>query len=233
MAKRRVLRVGVGARARDAFPSREPLFFLPTADISSSLLPHVLSSCPSTSTSQATRLGYSPTAKEIIRRPASLLKVLREMIPLLMVLATRAPTRTAPANSQIAAASKALRSVREREETLVAKELATSCAVSGLGVSWVQTRRADATHVGADSPCVQTGEEERKDEKKVELSPHLEVESVCGVLSEDGVQGVLPPASFLYLTLVLHCRSSQSVWTSNLRGAHVLNLACNVHTNPI
>lgn len=48
----------------------------------------------------------------------------RTMIPFLMVPATRAPTRTAPRNSQTAAQSTACLRVRDFEETEVAKELA-------------------------------------------------------------------------------------------------------------
>lgn len=50
------------------------------------------------------------------------------MIPFLIVSATRAPTSTAPRNSQRAAARQACLIVRDRDETEVAKELATSLA---------------------------------------------------------------------------------------------------------
>lgn len=44
------------------------------------------------------------------------------IIPFLTVPATRAPTKTAPANSQIAAAKHACFKVREREATEVAND---------------------------------------------------------------------------------------------------------------
>ena len=47
------------------------------------------------------------------------------MMPFLMVSATRAPTRTAPVNSQQAAAKTACLIERDRDETEVANELAT------------------------------------------------------------------------------------------------------------
>lgn len=50
------------------------------------------------------------------------------MMPFLIVSATRAPTSTAPKNSQTAAARHACFIVSERDETDVAKELATSLA---------------------------------------------------------------------------------------------------------
>lgn len=50
------------------------------------------------------------------------------MMPFLMVSATRAPTSTAPRNSQSAAAKQACFIVNERDETDVAKEFATSLA---------------------------------------------------------------------------------------------------------
>jgi hypothetical protein len=48
-----------------------------------------------------------------------------EMMPFLMVEATRAPTRTAPRNSHRAAAMHACLSVSDLDETEVANELAT------------------------------------------------------------------------------------------------------------
>lgn len=48
------------------------------------------------------------------------------MIPFLIVPATRAPTVTAPRNSNMAAPMMACLKVRERDETEVAQELATS-----------------------------------------------------------------------------------------------------------
>jgi len=50
------------------------------------------------------------------------------MIPLLMVPETRAPASTAPPNSHTVAMAMACIMVRDREETDVAKELATSLA---------------------------------------------------------------------------------------------------------
>ena len=55
-------------------------------------------------------------------------KMDRLMTPPLMVLVTRAPTSTAPANSQIPAAIIACRKVNDRDDTDVAKEFATSLA---------------------------------------------------------------------------------------------------------
>lgn len=52
----------------------------------------------------------------------------RTTIPLLMVSATLAPTKSAPRNSQIAAARTACFILKDREDTDVAKELATSLA---------------------------------------------------------------------------------------------------------
>lgn len=66
--------------------------------------------------------------KASISTPALPLKSEREIMPFLMVEATRAPTRTAPRNSHKAAAMQACRRVSDLDETEVAKELATSLA---------------------------------------------------------------------------------------------------------
>ena len=60
--------------------------------------------------------------------PGSSLKISMSTMSFLIVPETRAPARTAPRNSMIAAAMQACHSRREREETEVAKEFATSLA---------------------------------------------------------------------------------------------------------
>ena len=60
--------------------------------------------------------------------PGSSLKISILTMSFLIVPETRAPARTAPRNSMIAAAMQACHSRREREETEVAKEFATSLA---------------------------------------------------------------------------------------------------------
>lgn len=61
-------------------------------------------------------------------RPALFSKMLAGTIPFLIVLETRAPTRTAPKNSKRAAAMVACRIVNDFEATAVANALATSLA---------------------------------------------------------------------------------------------------------
>ena len=80
------------------------------------------------------------------------------MMPFLMVSATRAPTRTAPVNSQQAAAKTACFIVRDREETEVAKELAT--CDDGLGQLSSSIPLPPSTYiVGSDVESIEGSEE--------------------------------------------------------------------------
>lgn len=96
------------------------------------------------------------------------------MIPFLMVPETRAPTRTAPKNSNTEAARMACFMVSDRDETAGAKELATLSQESDDAAD--QVARVSHSLVGTDVVSIESTEDDTKGE---EVVPLVESRHVC------------------------------------------------------